>query len=139
MIQTFTFSKIASAFGIRGVLIGVIGFAGVVLFFMNNVLEAKLSRANVEIATLQNEATDLKGQIGALKEAARLDERAATASYNAIQQSCDRRIQAAIDALEAPIVNPTPEVPPNAPTGTAAVCDCPSRRLRDVAAPFNAP
>ena len=125
--------------GVRGVLIGVISVGVGVLLYVNKDLDAKLDTANLDLATKSAEIVALQNQIDALELASRLDEQEATASYNAAQQSCDRRIQAAVEAVGVPFVNPTPEVPTDAPVGTPPVCDCPSQRLRDVAKPFTAP
>ena len=132
------------AIGVRGVLIGVSAAAVLVLVFVNRDLDTKLDRANLDLAdksaqivALQNEAIELRNEIEAQRLAAMLDEQEATESFNDAQRSCDRRIRAAVEAVGAPLVNPTPEVSPDAPAGTAPVCDCPSRRLRDVAAPFS--
>lgn len=122
--------------GVRGVLIGV-GIAAVfVLGFMNKNLQAELDAAEAAIVTKDTRITELTKELEAIQTASLLDRQEATQSYNDAQLSCDRRIQAAVEAVSAPLVNPTPEVPQNAPAGTPPACDCPSRRLRDVTRPF---
>lgn len=122
--------------GIRGALIALLLVALGGLGYLHNEQAKDLAAANKEIGEKTEKIASLEATVDTLKDRADRDERQATQSYNAAQLSCDRRIQAAVEAMSAPITNPLPEVPENAPAGTPRVCNCPSVRLRDVTKPF---
>jgi hypothetical protein len=122
--------------GIRGAIIGLLIIALGGLGYLHSEQTKDLAEANKTIGEKSEKIASLQGTVDTLKDRADRDERQATQSYNAAQLSCERRIQAAVEAMSAPITNPTPEVPENAPAGTPPVCNCPSVRLRDITKPF---
>ena len=133
MIAVGTFFR---TIGIRGALIALLLVALGGLAYLYSEQTKDLAAANKAIGEKTEKIASLEGTVDTLKDRADRDERQATQSYNAAQLSCDRRIQATVEAMSAPITNPLPEVPENAPAGTPPVCNCPSVRLRDITKPF---
>jgi hypothetical protein len=133
MIAVGTFFR---TIGIRGALIALLALSLGGLGYLHNEQTKDLAAANKTIGEKTEKIASLEATVDTLKDRADRDERQATQSYNAAQLSCDRRIQAAVEAMSAPITNPLPEVPENAPAGTPPVCNCPSVRLLDLTKPF---
>jgi hypothetical protein len=130
------FTKLFEFVGVRGLIIGGLSIALAFGMYQNSELSDDLITARLEITEKDTKIKGLEASVNDLNLKIERTRKQGVTSYNAAQISCDRRIESAVDAVSAPVFNPTPEVPPNAPDGSPPVCDCPSVRMRDITKPF---